>query len=81
MLEMLPAMLAANVPPTYTVAINRAELNALLRVLSTQVQRPVYEPDRQIRGETAAIEAFLDRAVVAVQAQNEGERHADNVQG
>lgn len=60
------------------VTITRPELNALLRVLSTQVQRPVYEADRQIRGETAAIEAFLDRAIAAVQAanQNEGEGHA-----
>lgn len=63
---------------TYTVTFTRPELNALLRVLSTQVQRPVYEADRQIRGETAAIEAFLDRAIEAVQAanQNEGGGHA-----
>lgn len=80
---MLPAMLAAHVPPEYAVTITRTELNALLRVLSTQVQRSVYEPDRQIRGETAAIEAFLDRALEAVQAASnmEGERHVGNAQG
>lgn len=67
------------IPTEYAITITRTELNALLRVLSTQVQRPVYEPDRQIRGETAAIEAFLDRAIDAVRAEKEGEGHADSM--
>lgn len=63
--------------PLYGTTITKPELAALLRVLSTQVQRPVYEYDRRIRGETAAIEAFLDRALQAVgEQQNKGEGHA-----
>ena len=68
---------AATDEPQFDIVITKPELAALLRVLSTQVQRPVYEHDRQIRGETAAIEAFLDRALQAVgEQQNRGEGHA-----
>lgn len=62
----------------YAVTITRAELVALNRVLSTQIQRPLYEHDQRIRAETAAIEAFMDRAIRALKDQQEeaGEGHA-----